>query len=549
MKPTSLWLALLGGGALAVATPPARLPGAEFAVLVGLMVWFAVASGELRRPAWTSYLLGCVHMACFSWSVRHVMFGAYTAIVLLGGLYFVIGTWIVRAAPRRLAVPAFGVGVAVAYWLRAEMPEICYPHGQPCHALWQWPQLLGAVVLGGEPLANALLAVLAAAAVQAWRSWRVGAPRWSMASAWCLGGVGAFALASVAGAAVRRAAAPPVVERLRVAAVEPGFHPILDCPADSYAAWARSFDRFVQERLVQPTRAQLRDGEPIDLVLWPESVLREDLPRDEVLAGRIKLPLRLPSAAPTRLLLGANVKQSDQHSTPAAVLVDVATGAVLGHQEKRHLVPGGEFPPLLHSLPTAVGAWLREQFAAALRSLPDATPGVELPPLQTAAGVPFGALLCYDNAFPDVAAAQVAAGARCLCVLSNEAWYRGGAELPQLVAMSVVRALETATPVVRCTQDGWTVAIGGDGRMLAGLPIHAAPQPSARILLVDLPLGSGRLPAMAWWRRVAGVAMAGLAGALLLHGLIRWAKLRAARTASRAVGETGDPGRADGSGS
>ena len=548
MTHRSQWLAVFGGLALAMATPPSPMVGAEFAVFPGLMAWFALATGPQARLAWPSYLLGCLHMACFSWSVRHVMFGAYVAIVVIGGLYFVIGTWIVRAAPRALAVPAFGIAVATAYWLRAEMPEICYPHGQPCHSLWQWPELLGALVIGGEPLANALMAALAAAGVELARSWRVGVPRWSSGRAQFLACAIACVGVCIAGNAVRSAAAPTVPGMVRLAVVEPGFHPMLDCPADSREQWERSYDAMVVERLVRPTRAQLRDGERVDLVLWPESCLRQPCKRAEIEGGRAVLPLRMQADGATRLLLGMNV-DGDDGGTPAAVLVDVSTGQVLGHQEKRHLVPGGEFLPLLRLLPAAVGGWLRDRFTAALGSLPNAQAGAELPPLQTAAGVRFGALLCYDNAFPDAAAAQVAAGAQFLCVLSNEAWYRGGAELQQLVAMTVMRAVETATPVVRCTQDGWSIAIGADGRVQAELPVAVGPQRAARILSVDLPLGSGRLPTMAWLRCSAGVSMAGLAGALLLHGLIRWAKLRTARTAIRPNGVAGNPGSASGSGS
>jgi apolipoprotein N-acyltransferase len=158
-------------------------------------------------------------------------------------------------------------------------------------------------------------------------------------------------------------------------------------------------------------------------------------------------------------------------------------------------------------------------------------------------------LMCYDNAFPGPSAAQVLAGARFLCVLSNESWFEGGGELTQLVAMTVVRALETATPLVRCTQDGYSVAVDAGGRVLAELPVLPSPQAAARILRVDLPLGAGRLPSMAWLRSAAGPVMAVLLLAMLTHGLLRWAKLRAARTASRPVGGTGDPGSAHGSGS
>jgi apolipoprotein N-acyltransferase len=169
-------------------------------------------------------------------------------------------------------------------------------------------------------------------------------------------------------------------------------------------------------------------------------------------------------------------------------------------------------------LPAAAGEWLLGVFAGALGSLPQCEPGRELPPLRTAGGVPFGALLCYDNAFPGPAAAQVAQGARLLCVLSNESWYEGGAELPQLVAMSVLRALENGTPLVRCTQDGWSAVVGRDGRVLAELPLAPAPQPAARTLRASVPLGPGAPPPLAGLRAATGPLAAFGLVALLVAG-------------------------------
>ena len=106
--------AIGGGLLLAAATPPAWFAGAEFLVVLGLAAWYAVATAA-RRPLWGTYLLGCVHMACFSWSVRHVLLPAYVFIVLMGGVYFVVATAAVRrVAPRRRAW-AFAVATTAIY--------------------------------------------------------------------------------------------------------------------------------------------------------------------------------------------------------------------------------------------------------------------------------------------------------------------------------------------------------------------------------------------------------------------------------------------------
>jgi apolipoprotein N-acyltransferase len=544
-------LALLGGAALACATPPAVLPGAEFLVFAGLAAWFLLARDE-RRSWWFTYLLGCVHMAWFSWSVHHVLLPAYVAIVVLGGGYFVLGTAAVRVVARRWQALAFGIAVAGSFWLRANVPAIHYPHGQPCHCLWQWPALLGSVTVGGEGLANALIGWLAASIAELWQGWRIGQPSWRRAWLRCALWVVVASGTTVVGVLVVGVAASPSVHDLRpvsVVVVEPGLHSF---------EYMRGLPETFEERLLRPTQAVLREGlgdsppkarpnEPPwtdpRLVLWPESCIPVTVPVQEIAAGTARLlkdQLRPWAGSPRRLLLGVNVSRGDRQ-TPAAVLVDLEDGRILGHQEKRCLVPGGEFIPLLHLLPQSVVDWARGVFEQALGSMPDLEPGRALPLLHTAHDVPFGALLCYDNAFPGPAADQVAAGARFLCVLSNESWYRGGAELTQLMAMTVCRALEVATPIVRCTTDGWSGVVGADGHLRDELPIRPSPSPAARILPASFVSGAGRLPPLAWLRAAAGPTAAILLGLALLHGAWVWARLRVARTAPRAASGPGDP--------
>lgn len=538
------------GLALAAATPPAWFPGAEWLVLVGLAAWFLVAVDD-RRPTWHSYVLGCVHMAVFSWSVRHVLVFAWVMIVLLGGLYYALVRVAVRSLPRPVAAPGFAIAVAASCWLRANMPEIWYPHGQPCQALWQWPALLHSVVVGGEALANGLLAWLAASLGALWCSWRIGMPGWSAACRGVAIALGAGVAATVAGRLVAAGRGEPATGPITVAAIEPGFHLHQELSPLPMAQRGARFQQLFDERLLRPTRELLAAPQPPDVVLWPESSVFDEVATADIRAGTARVRALLGRFAGQRaqLLLGMNVVGDGKGKpTPAAVQVELPGARIVGHQEKRCLVPGGEFQPFLHWLPDDVAATLAGWFAAALGSLPDAAPGAELPPL-TAAGVKFGALLCYDNAFPGPAAAQVAAGARWLCVLSNESWYEGGGELAQLMAMTVLRALETGTPIVRCTQDGWTGFVDAAGHLAAALPVQPAPQPVPRILRASFVLGPGQLPPLAWLRQGTGPAAALALLAMLLHGAWRWARLRAARTAPRAAFLPGRPGGEHGSGS
>ncbi len=512
-----LYLPLLAGLLLAVATPSTWAPWAGPLALPALALFFALAR-DPRRPLWHGYLFGCVHMALFSWSVHHVLVFAWAMIVLLGGCYYLAVHAAVRRLPANVAPLGFGVALAGSYWLRAHMPDICYPHGQPAHALWQWPALLGSVTVGGEALANALLGWLGASVAELAASWRAAATPWRASYRRAAIAAATAAALTIVGHALRPAGDPGAT--IDVALVEPGFHLVHELDAAPPGQERKRFEELFAERLLAPTRALLAQDPP-DLVLWPESSVFATVPVGAIAAGEARVPeaaSRLP-ASPAHLVLGVNVRQRDDAApTPAAVQIELPSGRILGHQEKRRLVPGGEFQPGVRWLPRAAADWLLSAFAGALGSLPMCEPGRELPPLRTAGGVPFGALLCYDNAFAQPAAAQVAQGARLLCVLSNEAWYEGGAELPQLVAMTVLRALETGTPVVRCTQDGWSAVVGGDGRILAQLPMAPAPQPAARTLRVKAPLGAGAMPPTAWLQAAFGIGAAVSLAAMLALG-------------------------------
>jgi apolipoprotein N-acyltransferase len=527
-------LPLLAGLLLAASTPPAWFPGAEWLVLVGLAAWYAVAT-DARRPLWHAYVLGCVHMALFSWSVRHVLLLAFGFIVVVGGVYYLLATAATRAARGALRPLAFAAAVAGSFWLRANAPEIWYPHGQPCHSLWQWPSWMHAVVVGGEGLANALLALLAASACELARSWRVADPPWSRARNGFLLAAVLFVAVPALGHALRTrapAGEPPVA----VALIEPGFHLQRELDPLSTDEQRRArYDELLERRLLAPTRELVAAPPPPDVLLWPESSVYVRHPPDpaQVRAGDAQFLAGRWPRSPSLVLFGTNVEGDGGLPTPAAVLVELPSGRTLAHQEKRCLVPGGEFQPFVGLLPRFAIDALREWFRQVFGSMPEAAAGRELPPLRTRAGVPFGALMCYDNAFPGPARAQVDQGARWLAVLSNETWYEGGAELVQLQAMTVVRALETGTPIVRCTMDGWSGLVGADGRVLASLDLAPAPQPRARILRVDVEPGPGRTPPLAWLRWGSGPAMALALGALLAHAFARWARLARARSTPR----------------
>ena len=533
------WARIAAAAALlTAATPPAWFPGAEFLVVLGLAAWFAIAVSS-SRPWAACYWIGALHVGAFSWSLRHVAWFGWFAVAALGGLYYAAaGVAAHRANNARRALWAplvFAISVAGSCWLRAEMPGIAYPHGQFAHALWEWPALLGAVRIGGEPLQNALLAAMGAVLAQWWSSWRTATT--PIGSAWRR-----VLVVWLVAMGVRVAFGPPprseVGPTVSVAAIETGLHPF-DAFADvrDRQTYEARWSEILEQRLLEPTRRIAgRDvPNPPDLVLWPES----SVPFSVRAYGNTKPQLAelrgAWSLAPsTHVLLGADVEREGGRHTPAAVLLD-ADGRYVGHHEKQRLVPAGETLPV---------GWLPESWANAIREfaqtgvgIPDLEPGRALPPLRCAKGrgeadgAPFAGLICYDNAFHQPVADAVAKGARLICVLSNEAWYRGGGELEQLCAITVLRAIACDCPIVRCTTDGTSMAVDRDGRAIASLPRATAPQEKARVLRLDVPLADGQLPYAARWHPAIGWACSiGLIVALAFAGLAPFARRQGCKT-------------------
>jgi apolipoprotein N-acyltransferase len=67
-----------------------------------------------------------------------------------------------------------------------------------------------------------------------------------------------------------------------------------------------------------------------------------------------------------------------------------------------------------------------------------------------------GPLICYEDVFPELARNSVLAGSDVLAVLTNNGWFGEGGAAVQHAAHSVLRAVETRRPALRCGNGGWS---------------------------------------------------------------------------------------------
>ena len=146
-------------------------------------------------------------------------------------------------------------------------------------------------------------------------------------------------------------------------------------------------------------------------------------------------------------------------ATNSAVLLN-PSGQRLFTYDKIHLVPFGEYVPLRR--------WLT--FAGKLTAdIGDFTPG-KVYSVGKLPGGAFGAFICYEAIFPNEVRRFTANGAELLINMSNDGWFGRSSAPAQHLMMARVRAVENRRWLLRCTNNGFTVAVDPYGRVAAQLP-------------------------------------------------------------------------------
>ena len=172
---------------------------------------------------------------------------------------------------------------------------------------------------------------------------------------------------------------------------------------------------------------------------------------------------------------------------------------------KHHLVPFGEFVPAgFHWFVRMMNIPLGDFHRGPLPQPPFDWQGQRIAPD-----------ICYEDLFGEEIGASFrdpATAPTVLLNLSNIAWFGDTVAIDQHLAISRMRALEFARPMVRATNTGATAAIDYRGRVTAALPRY-----TRGVLLATVEGRSGLTPYARWVARfgLAPLWLAALAGVLL----------------------------------
>ncbi|MDX2170028.1 MAG: apolipoprotein N-acyltransferase [Deltaproteobacteria bacterium] len=438
---SALALAALSAALLLAAAPPAGIPLLAFVALMPLLVVVRRTRSGVAAAA-LGWLTGALFYAgLLPWLVPTLMrmqdIGA-TAAAALFGLFvayhagqFALAALAMSAVGSRPGAVRAALTVAAA-WV---VVEWAYPQVLP----WSLGALLGpqrtlrqaADLAGVHGLAASIVAVNVLLAFGARR-------------------VGVSLIAALLGYGLLRQPSP-ADGHLRVGVIQAATPALRHDPDAANAVAWRSY----AARSAGLARR-------VDLLLWPEGVLRADLGNG---GGYRRDAEQLAAALQRPLLLGALGQGGNGRETN---VIYAFAPRLLGRYAKHALVPFGE------SVPT--DWWPLDRWRTTGAFAPAAANG----PLRLTGGA-VAVAVCFEALRGDDLAAQVAAGAGWLLNPSDDSWFASPRAAAQHLEMTRLRAVETRRWLVRVSHSGASAVIDPGGEIVAALPYGAAGELVARI--------------------------------------------------------------------
>lgn len=452
-----LLLAALSGLLFQVAFPPVEAADAIWIALAPLVIAARlVAPARAFLLGWSAGAIGWIGALFWLTPVTAggMFFLALYCALYTGAFAALLAAWFRRFGAARLGPNLALLVLAPCWWAGLESIRYTFATGFPWDALgvaqYRNLTLIQLASIGGVHLVSAAIALVNVAIGVAVHGYAERAPsRLRRFAPEMLLALLVVLAAQVWGFRTLREAQPGGAV-LRAALIQPNI------PQDE--KWDEAKIASIYKTLrTQTGLARRLSG--IDLIVWPETALPDDLRYSET---SYALVLSLVTNGPP-LLVGSMDTRFDDLGRPSyyncAMLVD-GEGRLVEQYDKQHLVPFGEYTPFAGALP-----FLRSLSPLAV----DFTGGTNTVLFRVGDKPPFAALICFEDAIADLSRAAVAAGARILINQTNDAWYDPLAGSRQHLAQAVFRCVETRVPMLRCVNTGISCGIDPAGRILPGL--------------------------------------------------------------------------------
>jgi apolipoprotein N-acyltransferase len=233
--------------------------------------------------------------------------------------------------------------------------------------------------------------------------------------------------------------------------------PVLDAAAWTPQFYDQTIGSLALLSVNERKRAQSQTEADPGLIVWPES------PAPFFINDPRLQPWLTSIAQDTNsyLVIGSvgEVESKQPQLLNSALVVD-PHGRAMGHYDKIHLVPFGEYVPFkdvlffAQKLTREVGDFAR----GASRHVFDLN------------GTKVAMVICYESVFPDEVRQFTANGAQVLINISNDGWYGETGAPYQHLQMARMRAIENHRWLLIATNSGITASIDPYGRIVKSAP-------------------------------------------------------------------------------
>lgn len=440
------------------------------------MPWILWLEECTPRQAFRSgYLLGLFFFGGTIWWLVHVTLPGALFLIAYLALYFAAWGWLAQRILAR-SHPVYALLLLPSSWVVLEYMRSHFGSGLGwnllAHTQWNWLPLIQIAGVTGVWGVSFLIVLFNLAVCRALRGRAGRAPL-------LIAGICVLA-ASLYGRGV--------INRLDQNSSSASFRPaLLQGNIPQQEKWDEAFQEAIWKRY-EELAVEAVKLKP-DLIVWPETSAPGFL---EELTVRHRLDSIVRSAGiPT--LVGLPTENKEKELPYNSAVLFRPDGEEEARYSKIHLVPFGEYIPF-----RGIFGWLKKYYPVA-----DFAPGEEFtvfpfpsPSLSPRGGEGqgeggFSVLICFEDLFPELGRQFVREGARCLFVITNDAWFGRSAASIQHLQASVFRAVENQVWVGRAANTGWTGFVDPAGRRLpppAQLPLF---KPGVAVADLQIPSAAG----------------------------------------------------------
>lgn len=203
-------------------------------------------------------------------------------------------------------------------------------------------------------------------------------------------------------------------------------------------------------------------NEKFDLVVWPESAVRDVMDRPYILS-QLK---NFTSQANSYLITGSfDLKKlpKDEYQVFNSMSAISPKGDILGKYYKRHLVPFGEYLPFKSFIMKIVPALSKMNALKTDITAGDSTKVFSLPFGK------IGGLICYESIFPELIKQSVNDGAELLVLVTNDSWYKDSPAVYHHNGQAVFRSIENDRYMIRAANTGISSFVSPKGETIKHL--------------------------------------------------------------------------------